>query len=232
MNGKIREHIMNRTYPLARLFLVAAVAAAASGTALADRPFAPHWHDGEEVSRHDYHRHGDVVPRLPPGYRVVPHRDGAYYFYGGTWYRPQGPRFIVVAPPIGLFVPFLPPFYTTVWIGGTRYYYADDVYYRYDPYRRGYIVVEQPARRDEVEDGPVLSGPAASEELFIYPKEGQSTERQASDRYECHRWASDQTGFDPTEPSGGVAPDDATRKRADYRRAMTACLEARGYSVK
>jgi hypothetical protein len=41
-----------------------------------------------------------------------------------------------------------------------------------------------------------------------------------------------QSGFDPTRPSGGVAESDIEARRADYRRAEGACLEGRGYSVK
>jgi hypothetical protein len=48
------------------------------------------------------------------------------------------------------------------------------------------------------------------------------------DKFECHRWAAGQTGFDPTQVGGGSAPG----KRADYFRAQAACLEGRGYSVK
>ena len=71
-----------------------------------------------------------------------------------------------------------------------------------------------------------------NEEVFVYPKNGQSDEQMATDRYECHRWAVDRTGFDPTRPAGNVAETDMTSKRADYRRAEGACLDARGYSVK
>ena len=37
-----------------------------------------------------------------------------------------------------------------------------------------------------------------AQDLFIYPSQGQSEEQQSRDRYECHTWASQQTGFDPT----------------------------------
>lgn len=47
------------------------------------------------------------------------------------------------------------------------------------------------------------SGAAASD-LFIYPTEGQSAEQQQKDRYECHVWASEQTGFDPSLPAKGL----------------------------
>lgn len=38
----------------------------------------------------------------------------------------------------------------------------------------------------------------ASPDIFIYPNKGQSVEQQSQDRYECHVWAANQSGFDPT----------------------------------
>jgi hypothetical protein len=144
-------------------------------------------------------------------------------------------------------------------------------------------------------------------QVFFYPKEGQTADRQSRDQYECYNWAIQQTGFDPSQSSipserrvkvvpmpppghdtaalaiagavlgaliagprhaavgaligGGSgaaagAVSDVTRqqyaqqmeeayanrdqaldaryegKARDFRRAMGACLEGRGYSVK
>lgn len=66
----------------------------------------------------------------------------------------------------------------------------------------------------------------------IYPKNGQTSKQEETDRYACHSWARGQTGFDPTQPNGGVSPSQEASHRAEYRRAMTACLEARGYEVR
>jgi Glycine-zipper domain len=41
--------------------------------------------------------------------------------------------------------------------------------------------------------------------LFVYPLKGQSQEKQDKDRYECHRWAVQQTGFDPSRVNPGHA---------------------------
>jgi hypothetical protein len=60
----------------------------------------------------------------------------------------------------------------------------------------------------------------------VYPRNGQSEKQTADDKFECHKWSVAQTGFDPTRSvnlQGTVM---------DYRRAMDACLDARGYSVK
>lgn len=167
---------------------------------------------------------GVVVPRLPQGHRVVRLRDIDFYYASGHWFRPMGARFVVVAPPIGLVVPVLPNGFVSVTIGGRSLYRYDDTYYaRHD---RGYVVVEPP-RQD---DARRASG--GEDRLFVYPKMNQSEKVQATDRYECHEWGSVQTGYDPTLSYGGVGPEQAESLRADYLRAMTACLEARGYTVR
>jgi opacity protein-like surface antigen len=71
-----------------------------------------------------------------------------------------------------------------------------------------------------------------ADNLIVTAKNGQTQEQQWSDRYECHRWAKDQSGFDPTvRPPGDVTPNEIASRRDQYRRALTACLEGRGYSV-
>ena len=147
------------------------------------------------------------------------------------------------------------------------------------------------------------AGPPPNTTVFAYPQNGQSSDQQSRDRYECSLWAVQQTGFDPSAPNvppeyrvvasgpprgtgtaigaiagavigAAISPDwdrgagavfggltgamigsasDAQRvqenemqmtaqeqqqaaamaqKASDYRRALGACLEGRGYSVK
>jgi|GEM_PF-2006395 len=40
----------------------------------------------------------------------------------------------------------------------------------------------------------------AQTDMFIYPAKGQNQAQQDKDRYECHSWAVQQTGFDPSRP--------------------------------
>jgi outer membrane lipoprotein SlyB len=163
-----------------------------------------------------------------------------------------------------------------------------------------------PATYREVQTtGPSPKAPII--QVYFYPKQGQTTEQQSRDHYECYNWAMKQTGFDPSQSSipserrvkvvpmpppgheivalaiagavlgaliGGPyhsgqgaligagsgaligAASDASRqqyaeqmeeayarndqaldtryegKARDFRRAMSACLEGRGYSVK
>jgi len=46
----------------------------------------------------------------------------------------------------------------------------------------------------------LLAGTAVAQDIFIYPAKGQSQAQQEKDRYECHSWAVQQTGFDPSKP--------------------------------
>jgi hypothetical protein len=181
------------------------------------------FHDSRYSHDRTYPARGQYVRALPRDRRVVIHGGSRYYFHGGAWYRPSGPRFTIVAPPIGLFVPFLPPFYSTIWVSRVPYYYANDVYYAHR--RDGYVVVAPPAQQ-------VSQAPPPAGEMFIYPRQGQSEQQQADDRYACHRWAAEQTGFDPTQSPGGSSGTRGIEKRADYQRAMGACLDGRGYTVK
>jgi hypothetical protein len=173
-----------------------------------------------------YPRAGTFRPSLPESYRPYYRGRDRYYFSGGIWYAPRGPGFVVVSPPPGLVVSVLPPYYSTVWFGGVPYYYADNVYYAWQPDQNGYAVVEPP----ENADAPSPPPDAPGNDLMIYPKNGQSKEQQAADQFECHNWAKGQTGFDPTLPGGGSS-DNADAARNGYNRAMSACLQGRGYQV-
>jgi hypothetical protein len=60
----------------------------------------------------------------------------------------------------------------------------------------------------------------------VYPAAGQSESQTADDRYQCHGWAADASGHDPTLGAG-------SREDAEsYTRAFTACMEGRDYVVK
>jgi len=141
---------------------------------------------------------------------------------------------------------------------------------------------------------PLASGIA--QEFFVYPAKGQTQAQQDQDRYECHVWSVQQSGFDPTRSStayaqpasqapqggllqgaargaavgavGGAIAGDAGKgaaigaatgalignmrrndqvrqqqyqsqqqastnsaQRASYDRAMSACLQGRGYTI-
>ena len=89
-----------------------------------------------------------------------------------------------------------------------------------------------PPRRPQPYRQQVAPAPEPVTEVIAYPAQGQSEQQLDRDRYECHQWSVKQTGFDPTQPQGGVGNGQMANKRADYQRAQGACLEARGYTVK
>jgi hypothetical protein len=183
-------------------------------------------------SRYNHGRYyppfGTVRPSLPEGYRPYYRGGSPFYFSGGIWYAPRGPGFVVVRPPAGLVISVLPPYYATVWIGGIPYYYADNVYYTWQPGQNGYAVVDPPDNADTPSPPPDTS--MQGDDMVIYPKNGQTREQQAADQFECHNWAKGQTGFDPTLPGGGVSGN-ADAARNNYGRAMSACMQGRGYQI-
>jgi hypothetical protein len=108
---------------------------------------------------------------------------------------------------------------------GYPYAYPYRPYPYYYPYYPGYFGVEVwPRARTPAPASQ--AGRTQLKQLYVYPAGGQSAQQLADDRYACHTWSVDQTGFDPTLGAGSVDQADA------YARAMTACLEARNYVVR
>jgi hypothetical protein len=138
--------------------------------------------------------------------------------------------------------------YATYWYGGVPYYYANDVYYTYNPSYEGYVATDPPPVADSsgsagdgaapgaVQNGapndagapnaaqsgapaPGAGGGAVPGQIFMYPKNGQSAEQQATDKAQCQQWAAQQAG-------------QVAQNGSDYQRAMAACVEGRGYSAR
>jgi hypothetical protein len=171
-----------------------------------------------------YGGHGSYV--RPGGYYGHGYSTGAYW-RGGYWHGGFWPR-CYYGVGFSWFLPILPLAYATYWWGGVPYYYANDVYYTYNPSYEGYVATDPPPVV-ESSAGTEGAGPSASPppadggpiagQIFMYPKNGQSAEQQATDKAECQQWASQQAG-------------QVAQSGSDYRRAMTACVEGRGYSAK
>src|ERR1700753_3278048 len=84
-----------------------------------------------------------------------------------------------------------------------------------------YMTTPPPDRAPPAQQAP----PAAvrSDSLTITGKNGQSEQQQWADRYECHKWAKDQSGFDPTLTAPtGMTRDEINSHREQYRRAFSA----------
>jgi hypothetical protein len=190
------------------------------------------WWDGAHGHGRAYPVPGWRVHALPPRSNVVFYGGVRYSFFEGVWYSPGPSGHVVVRPPFGVVVSDLPAFATVLTIGAASYWYANGVYYR--PLRDGgggggYEVVPAPVAA--VTAGSTANAAPAGDKLYIYPRQNQTAETQASDEYECHRWAVTQSGFDPTANATSTGSSDPS-KRGDYGRAQAACLEGRGYTVK
>lgn len=164
-------------------------------------------------------RGAEPLKRLPQNHYRINHGGKPYYFWGGHFYSNSGGLYVSITAPLGAIIPALPGGFITIGTGPDRYFYYGGVYYR--PTANGYVVVEGPQQTEQT-----LPDEEDSRRIIIYPAAGQSEEQRGRDRYECHLWAVQETGFDPT-----LAESDASL-REDYTRAMGACLEARDYVVK
>ncbi len=56
----------------------------------------------------------------------------------------------------------------------------------------------------------MMAGPSAAQ--YIYPQKGQDQAQQDTDRGECHIWAVNQTGFDPTRASSSPPTSQEAKK--------------------
>jgi hypothetical protein len=102
-------------------------------------------------------------------------------------------------------------------------------WYGYGPYWGSSIGVGvrvDPYRSSRSRTQRSSGGEQKALKMYVYPAAGQSEAQTSEDRYQCHVWASDQSGYDPTQGAGDR--DDAQ----SYTRAFTACMEGRNYVVK
>lgn len=157
------------------------------------------------------------IKTLPKVHHHIVHRGKDYYFSGGRFYRQNRGVYVSINAPLGAVVPILPNGHITFGVGSARYFYHAGIYYRRS--NGGYVVIKEPKSAEAS-----LSG--GSDKLIIYPAEGQSDAQKKQDKFECHEWANGETGFDPTDS------DSDPLLRADYKRAIGACLEARDYVVR
>ncbi|AYG46803.1 hypothetical protein DV532_21945 [Pseudomonas sp. Leaf58] len=158
---------------------------------------------GEGAPGRSLNSRDEVHQTQPPRqgyYQDIPRRHGNGWHYGAR-------------------VQYLPAHAREVWLGGTQYFLVDNTYYQYLADSREYVVVNPPAGAP----APINGG----YDVVAYPMYGQGLQQQDQDRYQCHRWAVNQSGFDPATASY-APPANVTEH---YRRALGACFSGRGYSI-
>jgi hypothetical protein len=115
-----------------------------------------------------------------------------------------------------------------------RYYYPPPAYY-YPPPANDYPPPAYNSPPPLPDTPPRDSGqaPPSGGRIFIYPRQGQTQEKLEMDRNDCHNWALGQTGYDPTKPPpSDMSPVQIGQNSVDYQRALGACLDGRGYTVR
>lgn len=118
------------------------------------------------------------------------------------------------------------------WGLAPRYYYPPAYYYPPPAYDYPPPVYSYPPP-GEVSPAPPSGGQVTGGQIFIYPRQGQSDQQLSTDRNECHNWAMDKTGYDPTKPPPAERPTaQIARQSSDYQRALDACLDGRGYTMR
>ncbi len=192
-----------------------------------------HPNDSRWPGRPDGHGNGwGAGPQYRPGYTIdrfpdrnyrVPYRGQDYFFSGGYWYRPQGPRYVVVTPPYGIRVHYLPDYAREVWVGSALFFLAAGAYYSYEASTQQYVVVQPPVASLPPQPAPQGNG----YDVVAYPANGQSPAQVQQDGYDCYRWAVQQSGFDPQTVTYAPAPAVVQT----YRQAQGNCLSSRGYQV-
>jgi len=71
----------------------------------------------------------------------------------------------------------------------------------------------------------------AQGEVFVYPKGGQSQDQFELDQFQCHKWATQQTGVDPAQPQPAVAAPPPQQGGAVRGAAGRAALGAVGGAI-
>ncbi len=163
---------------------------------------------------------------MPHGAYRLHYKKPPLYYWAGVFYKPYSGGYISITAPIGARIHDLPASYVTLTFGSTNYYLANNVYYRRD--HDGYVVVSAPSGSSHSESSThsTHNNDYNNGDWAVYPNQGQSSEQLQLDRYQCHRWAKDQTGYDPTTSNSNPS------QRSPYFRAQAACLEGRGYVVR
>jgi hypothetical protein len=161
------------------------------------------------------------LPVLPLGYATYWWGGVPYYYYNNLYYTwsPASAGYVVTDPPPagGDNTPIDPNSAYDQGQGGA--------YEQTQPPPAAAGAAPAPAPYPAPYPGQAPQGGSAGD-VYLYPRNGQSEAQQQNDRYECHGWAVNQTGFDPTRGGPQSGSD------VEYRRAMVACLDARGYSAR
>src|ERR1700722_11091388 len=174
------------------------------------------------------------------------------YWRGGYWHGGFWPR-AYYGVGFSWFLPILPLAYATYWYGGVPYYYANDVYYTYNPDYDGYVATDPPPVADPNGAGagaaPNAPPPGSAQPDSAPPPDAGQGANPAPSQAPNYNYGGAAAGQIFMYPKNGQsAQQPATHKAecqqwatqqagqvaqngSDYQRAMAACVEGRGYSA-
>ena len=115
----------------------------AIGIGVGDRHDDRHYDDHHFYRWHDHPHYGYRMHFLPDGYFTIWAGGERYFYYDGLYYIREGDEYVIVQPPIGVYVSAIPPDFQPVSINGRIYYTDGGVYYLLTEHH-GYKVVEPP----------------------------------------------------------------------------------------
>ena len=171
------------------------------------------------------------LPVLPFGYATYYWGGSPYYYYDGGYYSwsPDYNGYVATDPP---------PVADTASSSGSdeapppaddgqsQSYDVQPQTYAPPPSNPNTVETSAPAVSTAQSTAPRGNWSGGVSDIVAYPRNGQNDQQTSNDKFECHKWSVAQTGFDPTRSINLQGTS------ADYRRAMGACMDARGYTVR
>ncbi len=90
------------------------------------------------------HRRKEVTVKKSTVYTKILVNKRSYYYRAGSFYEIRDKKYAVVSAPLGARIAVLPAGYKIIRRGRIRYYIYNDIYYRYIPRSKVYVVVKNP----------------------------------------------------------------------------------------
>ena len=109
----------------------------------------PRYDNYEEENRNEtlfkeYSAEGQFIRRIPKNAEKFKMGGKPFYMYEGVFYKPQKRGYVIIPPPIGMRVKFVPRGARHLQIDGLDYYEMNGTYYLDIPRKRYYEIVPEP----------------------------------------------------------------------------------------
>jgi len=175
-----------------------------------------------------FHGSAGVYGRGYGGYGYGRGYSTGAYWRGGYWHGGFWPR-AYYGVGFAWFLPVLPLAYATYWYGGIPYYYANDVYYTYNPSYEGYVATDPPPVADSSAPADGGRRPAARRPQDRVPDRDPAMAATLRVRFSCTPgMARPPTSRPKTRPNASSGP--RSRPGRWRRTGLTTCAQCRPVS--